>query len=226
LQLSVADLAEDGRMARLDLPSHLFSLALAFLSLLLASLLVLMTACTEQKAADRIAAREQSPKGDTNTRPGTPESPPYSPALPPAPPPAEAQVPAPTPEAIAKATAPPAAREPETVDWSGGDPHEGREIYGMYCAMCHGADGAGKGPGAAALNPKPRDFTSGAFSFDANANNQTGEDVDIARVIREGPHAFGGSSSMPAWKSTFTEDQVRDLVAYVHQLASASNKGG
>jgi len=213
-------------MARTDVPSHYLSLAITFLSLLLASLLVLTAACTERNAADRIAAREQSPKGDTNARPGSPESPPYSPAVPPPPPPAEAQVPAPTPEAIAKATAPPAARVPETVNWSGGDPHKGEGIYSMYCAMCHGADGDGKGPGAAALNPKPRDFKSGAFYLDTNANNKTGEDVDLARVIREGPHAFGGSSAMPAWKSTFTEDQVRDLVAYVHQLASTSNKGG
>jgi mono/diheme cytochrome c family protein len=191
------------------------------------ALLVLASGCTEQKAADRIAARQESPKGDTNARPTSPDVPPYSPPVPQPQPAGEAipTPPAPTPESIARATAPEAARQPETVDWSGGDAAKGREIYGMYCMSCHGADGAGKGPAAAALNPKPRDFTTGTFYIDANANNQTGEDVDLARVIREGPGAFGGSAGMPSWKETFTEDQVRDLVAYVHQLSSA-NKGG
>ena len=58
-----------------------------------ASLLVLASACTEQNAEDRIAERQESPRGDANARPSSPESPPYSPPTP-APP-----VAAPIPEA-------------------------------------------------------------------------------------------------------------------------------
>jgi mono/diheme cytochrome c family protein len=127
---------------------------------------------------------------------------------------------APEPEDIAKIMAPAAAKKPQELDWSGGDPKEGRRLYELYCFNCHGAHGEGDGPIAAALDPKPRDFTTGRFYIDANANNKTGEEVDIARVIREGPAAFGGSSAMAAWKDTLAPDQVRDVVAYVEQLAS------
>ena len=127
---------------------------------------------------------------------------------------------APEPEDIAKIMAPAAAKKPEDYDWSGGDPNHGRELYELYCSNCHGARGAGDGPLAVTLDPKPRDFTTGRFYIDANANNKTGEDVDIARVILEGPGAFGGSHAMPAWKATLAPDQVRDMVAYVEQLAS------
>ena len=126
---------------------------------------------------------------------------------------------APEPEEIAKAMAPAAAKQPEEFDWSGGDPKEGRKLYELYCSNCHCARGEGDGPLAPALDPKPRDFTTGRFYIDANANNQTGEEIDIARVIREGPAAFGGSRAMPAWKDTMAPDQVRDVVAYVEQIA-------
>lgn len=36
---------------------------------------------------------------------------------------------------------------------------KGKTIFGQQCVMCHGATGHGDGPAAAALNPKPRNFT-------------------------------------------------------------------
>jgi len=35
----------------------------------------------------------------------------------------------------------------------------GKELYTINCVACHGEDGLGSGPGAAALNPPPRDFS-------------------------------------------------------------------
>ena len=40
---------------------------------------------------------------------------------------------------------------------------QGQGIYNDKCAMCHGQDGKGNGPAAAALSPSPADFTSPAF---------------------------------------------------------------
>nr|MCH9680690.1 c-type cytochrome [Deltaproteobacteria bacterium] len=34
-----------------------------------------------------------------------------------------------------------------------------RKVWTDKCAVCHGEDGKGQGPGAMALNPKPRSFT-------------------------------------------------------------------
>lgn len=38
---------------------------------------------------------------------------------------------------------------------------KGKDIFAQQCMTCHGAGGHGDGPAAAALNPKPRNFTAG-----------------------------------------------------------------
>lgn len=111
------------------------------------------------------------------------------------------------------------AREPVRTDWSGGDADAGAALFVAQCSVCHGPNGSGDGPGAIALNPKPRDFRDGTFYLDANANNETGEDADLARVILEGPGAFGGSTAMTGWKNAFSEDEVRDVIAFIRTLA-------
>ncbi len=40
---------------------------------------------------------------------------------------------------------------------------QGRQIYLTHCAVCHGERGDGQGPGAARLQIRPRDFTTGLF---------------------------------------------------------------
>ncbi len=37
------------------------------------------------------------------------------------------------------------------------------DIFNQRCQTCHGADGTGNGPAAAALNPKPRNYTDAAW---------------------------------------------------------------
>lgn len=39
----------------------------------------------------------------------------------------------------------------------------GKQVYGMNCAMCHGAEGKGDGAAGAALNPKPRNLITGPW---------------------------------------------------------------
>lgn len=165
--------------------------------------------------------------------PPAPEQPPASPSPESGAPPgleAEAEARAegtdpPTDEEIARASAGEAAREPVRTDWSGGDAAKGGELYALYCRTCHGAAGRGDGPAAPALNPKPRDFSDGTFYFDGNANGETGEPVDLARVIRDGPEEYGGSDAMPPWGGPLGEDRIRHLVAYVRSLAGTGGGG-
>jgi len=144
-------------------------------------------------------------------------------------PPVGAGAPAPperAPADIALGAASDIAREPNDVDWSGGDAAHGQRLFAEHCAICHGGGGAGDGIATPALNPKPRDFTDGRFYLDGDANNRTGEDVDLARVIQFGPAAFGGSNSMTPWKDSLSEADVRDLVAHIRTLDHAGATGG
>jgi len=43
--------------------------------------------------------------------------------------------------------------------------HQGKAIYQHYCWPCHGLSGAGDGPAANMLNPRPRDFTQAHFKL-------------------------------------------------------------
>jgi mono/diheme cytochrome c family protein len=63
--------------------------------------------------------------------------------------------------------------------------------FKQKCVVCHGDHGAGDGPGAAALNPKPRAF--------GDADWQTSvTDERIAKTIVEGGAAVGKDAAMAA----------------------------
>jgi mono/diheme cytochrome c family protein len=82
----------------------------------------------------------------------------------------------------AEATAPAAAPGPAA---------EARKMFRTICASCHGTDGKGDGPGAAALNPKPRNYSDAAWQSSVT-------DEDIKKTILMGGAAVGKSAAMPA----------------------------
>jgi len=83
---------------------------------------------------------------------------------------------------------------------------EGAKIYAEKCSVCHGPNGKGDGPGGAALNPKPRDHTNGAYM-----NSRT--DDELLAVIHN------GKGAMPAWKGVLTEEQMHAVLKHVRSLA-------
>jgi len=179
-----------------------------------AALIGVGTACSDS----------ESPQGDTQQPPMTePSDMPAerAPGDPAAGAPADSGA-APTPDAGqpgADAGQPGAGAEATTTDFSGGTADAGKEVYGIYCETCHGPTGTGDGPGAAALDPKPRNFVDADFAFDPNGNGQKGEPEDLARVVRDGAAAYGGSPNMVPWGAALSEQQLRDVVAYVQSLA-------
>ena len=76
----------------------------------------------------------------------------------------------------------------------------GSELYGQYCASCHGSGGAGDGPAATALKTPPADLTRIA---ERRGKFDEGE---VARFIdgRFSPEAHG-SREMPVWGARFGE---------------------
>lgn len=83
--------------------------------------------------------------------------------------------PAPTPAAV-----PSAASE-----------QEAKETFQSLCSTCHGMTGHGDGPGAAAINPKPRSFSDEAWQASVT-------DEHIQKVIVYGGAAVGKSPFMVA----------------------------
>lgn len=67
---------------------------------------------------------------------------------------------------------------------------EAQAFFAQTCALCHGPDGTGNGPAAAALNPKPRNYT------DANWQASITDD-EIKQIIVLGGQGVGKSISMP-----------------------------
>ena len=80
---------------------------------------------------------------------------------------------------------------------SAADYFNGREIYDLHCQGCHGVDGVSLAPGTP-------DFSRGDGLFKT--------DVELFQQIR------GGGSAMPAFRGILTDDEVRDVIAYVRSL--------
>lgn len=101
-------------------------------------------------------------------------------------------------------------------------PDSGAQMYKAYCAACHGADGKGHGPAAAALKTVPTDLTK----LSAN-NGGRFPSRDVQDVLRVGsPLAAHGSADMPVWGQTFRQMddeaivtlRVSNLVTYLESL--------
>lgn len=97
-----------------------------------------------------------------------------------------------------------------TVVLAQGSPPKGKEIYAKQCAGCHGPDGKGDGPAAAAINPKPRDFTDKAYMTAL-------KDQYLFDLIQKGGAAVGKSPFMTPAK--LKDGEIRDVIAYTRSLA-------
>ena len=77
--------------------------------------------------------------------------------------------------------------------------NSGKEMYEAYCAACHGKDGRGHGPAAAALKIPPMDLT-------VLARQHAGKfpSIKVYRAITgEAGIAAHGSKEMPIWGPIF-----------------------
>jgi mono/diheme cytochrome c family protein len=82
-------------------------------------------------------------------------------------------------------------------------------IFAERCAVCHGDDGGGAGPGAANLNPKPQNFRS--KKWQKSMTNQ-----QIATIIVNGGSSVGLSASMAA--NPDLEEQPDVVAALVERV--------
>lgn len=114
-----------------------------------------------------------------------------------------APAPEPTPPATVAATPPPVAQASPSA--------EAQEIFTKRCVVCHGSRGMGDGPGAAALQPKPRMFSDAAWQAATN-------DEHIAKTIVTGGPGVNLSPGMPANPDLASKPEVvQELVKIVRQ---------
>ena len=101
------------------------------------------------------------------------------------------------------------ARAQEDVErFTDGDAANGAKVYKRYCRGCHGEDGRG-----------------GAHTFQPHIQNLTQKDYIefipdgfLFTVIAEGGVAVGKSGYMPAWRSTLSEQDIKDVIAFIRSL--------
>lgn len=88
---------------------------------------------------------------------------------------------------------------------------DAKSLFGQLCAVCHGQTGAGDGPAASALKPRPASFADSSFQAART-------DQQLTAVIT------GGKPPMPAFGQQLSPAQVKSLVAYVRQLGRQTKK--
>ncbi len=98
---------------------------------------------------------------------------------------------------------------------SAADPVKGAKLFAGTCAACHGPLGKGDGPGAANLDPKPRDFSDKVYMA-------TLKDAEIQNTIKYG----GAMKAMPQMPSHpwFSDPDLASLVAHVRSLSAAKGE--
>lgn len=106
---------------------------------------------------------------------------------------------------------------------------DGFEMYHTYCGSCHGADGRGHGPAAAASKVPPTDLTG-------LARNNGGRYPALAVIsLLSKPRGSHGGSGMPVWGSVFRDSgegetmvrlRIYNLNRYLESMQEGMDKRG
>ncbi len=103
------------------------------------------------------------------------------------------------------------AAAPTTTATTASAETDAHELFKTRCVPCHGETGKGDGPGAAALNPKPRNYTDPAWQAKVT-------DEEIKKAILYGGAAVGKSPAMPANPDLEDKPELDGLVKVVREF--------
>lgn len=92
---------------------------------------------------------------------------------------------------------------------SGSNIKEGKQLYEVNCASCHGLSGKGDGEAAKNLNPTPANITG-------ISKRHIATDSYLFWTIAEGGVPL--ESAMPSFKTILKEDEIWKIVIYLHKL--------
>jgi mono/diheme cytochrome c family protein len=88
----------------------------------------------------------------------------------------------------------------------------GKTIFETRCVACHGLEGKGDGPAAAALTPKPASLADSTMMHDLSEGY-------LFWRVSEGGLNPPFNSAMPAWKTILSEEEIWQVVSYVRALS-------
>jgi mono/diheme cytochrome c family protein len=93
---------------------------------------------------------------------------------------------------------------------------KGKTLFDGNCAPCHGMNGAGDGPAAAALTPKPADFKTPIHA-------KLPDGYWFWRLSKGGsvPPFVSAGSAMPPWEGTLNPEQRWLVILYEHTFSKA-----
>jgi mono/diheme cytochrome c family protein len=84
---------------------------------------------------------------------------------------------------------------------------KGKRLYQRNCLRCHGPALDGKGPDAASTSVPPANFRTYL--------SRLKDDAEFEKTIKQGKQFLG----MHSWEDTFSDEQMRDLIAYIRSAA-------
>ncbi len=93
----------------------------------------------------------------------------------------------------------------------GEDMARGRTVYVTRCAPCHGPQGGGDGPAAAAITPKPRNFRDAEFW-----NGRTRAQLRL--VVRDGRPG----TMMAPFAGVLSDGDIEEVATYVESFRPAA----
>jgi cytochrome c oxidase cbb3-type subunit III len=91
------------------------------------------------------------------------------------------------------------------------------KLYNAYCVQCHGVNRDGNGVNSRDMAVKPRDHT------DSKGMGDTPDDV-LFKAIKGGGLAVGKSVLMPKWEGVVSDDEIKELVAYLRFVSKTTSK--
>jgi cytochrome c oxidase cbb3-type subunit I/II len=91
----------------------------------------------------------------------------------------------------------------------------GKAVYARRCVGCHGVKGDGNGAAATFLDPRPRNFTLGAFKFRSTPSGSLPTDGDLYRTLTRGVRW----TAMPTWHELPEKDRIA-AIAYIKTFST------
>lgn len=92
------------------------------------------------------------------------------------------------------------------------DAAKGKALYELRCSPCHGATGAGDGPAAEALEPRPRNLRAPEFWRERTSEQ-------IREVVKHGK----SGTLMAPFEGVLTDAEIDDVVRYVESFRPAGH---